>query len=52
VPIAAQPNGPALAKLVVNRKAALNEVTVIDEDEAGWSRIARPPPAICWSSAG
>jgi hypothetical protein len=42
VPIAAQPNGPALAKLVVNRKAALNEVTVIDEDEAGWSRIARP----------
>jgi len=42
VPISAQPNGPALAKLVVNRKAALNEVTVIDEDEAGWSRIARP----------
>jgi hypothetical protein len=42
VPIAAQPNGPPLAKLVVNRKAALNEVTVIDEDEAGWSRIARP----------
>ena len=42
VPIAAQPNGPALAKLVVSRKAALNEVTVIDEDEAGWSRIARP----------
>ena len=42
MPIAAQPNGPALAKLVVNRKAALNEVTVIDEDEAGWSRIARP----------
>jgi hypothetical protein len=42
VPIAAQPNGPALAKLVVNRKAALNEVTVIDENEAGWSRIARP----------
>ena len=43
VPIAAQPNGPALAKLVPNRKkAALNEVTVIDESEAGWSRIARP----------
>jgi hypothetical protein len=42
VPIAAQPNGPPLAKLVVNRKAALNEVTVIDEDAAGWSRIARP----------
>jgi len=43
VPIAAQPNGPALAKLVVNRKAALNEVTVIDEDAgAGCSRIARP----------
>jgi hypothetical protein len=43
VPIAAQPNGPPLAKLVVNRKkAALNEVTVIDEDQAGWSRIARP----------
>jgi len=42
VPIAAQPNGPPLAKLVVNRKAALNEVTVIDENEAGWSRIARP----------
>jgi hypothetical protein len=42
VPIAAQPNGPPLAKLVVNRKAARNEVTVIDEDEAGWSRIARP----------
>src|SRR5204863_9635479 len=42
VAISAQPNGPALAKLVVNRRAALNEVTVIDEDEAGWSRIARP----------
>jgi len=42
VPIAAQPNGPTLAKLVVNRKAARNEVTVIDEDAAGWSRIARP----------
>src|SRR4051812_9268009 len=42
VPIAAEPNGPPLAKLVVNRKAALNEVTVIDEDQAGWSRIARP----------
>jgi hypothetical protein len=42
VPIAAQPNGPALAKLVVNRKAARNEVTVIDENDAGWSRIARP----------
>ncbi len=42
VPIAAQPNGPALAKLVVNRKGAFNEVTVIDENEAGWSRIARP----------
>jgi len=42
VPIAALPNGPPLAKLVVNRKAALNEVTVIDEDQAGWSRIARP----------
>jgi hypothetical protein len=42
VPIAAQPNGPPLAKLVPSRKAALNEVTVIDEDEAGWSRIARP----------
>jgi hypothetical protein len=42
VPLAAQPNGPPLAKLVVNRKAALNEVTVIDENEAGWSRIARP----------
>jgi hypothetical protein len=42
VPIAAQPNGPPLAKLVVNRKAARNEVTVIDEDQAGWSRIARP----------
>src|SRR6185295_9166403 len=42
VPIAAQPNGPALAKLVVNRKAALNEVTVIDENDGGWSRIARP----------
>jgi len=42
VPLAAQPNGPPLAKLVVNRKAALNEVTVIDEDAAGWSRIARP----------
>jgi len=41
VPIAAAPNGPTLAKLVVNRKAALNEVTVIDEDAAGWSRIAR-----------
>ena len=42
VPISAQPNGPTLAKLVVSRKAALNEVTVIDEDAAGWSRIARP----------
>ena len=42
VPIAAQPNGPALAKLVPSRKAALNEVVVIDETEAGWSRIARP----------
>jgi hypothetical protein len=42
VPIAAQPNGPPLAKLLVNRKAALNEVTVIDENDAGWSRIARP----------
>jgi hypothetical protein len=42
VPISAQPNGPPLAKLVVNRKAALNEVTVLDENEAGWSRIARP----------
>jgi hypothetical protein len=42
VPISAQPNGPPLAKLVVNRKAALNEVTIIDEDEAGWSKIARP----------
>ena len=42
VPIAAQPNGPTLAKLVPSRKAALNEVTVIDEDAAGWSRIARP----------
>ena len=42
VPIAAQPNGPPLAKLVPSRKAALNEVTIIDEDEAGWSRIARP----------
>jgi hypothetical protein len=42
VPIAAQPNGPPLANLVPSRKAALNEVTVIDEDEAGWSRIARP----------
>jgi len=42
VPIAAQPNGPPLAKLVVNRKAALNEVTVIDETDAGWSRIVRP----------
>jgi len=42
VPVSAQPNGPALAKLVPSRKAALNEVTVIDEDEAGWSRIARP----------
>jgi hypothetical protein len=42
VPLAAQPNGPALAKLVPSRKAALNEVTVIDESEAGWSRIARP----------
>ena len=41
VPIAAQPNGPALAKLVVNRKGAFNEVTVIDDNEAGWSRIAR-----------
>jgi hypothetical protein len=41
VPLAAQPNGPPLAKLVVNRKAALNEVTVLDQDEAGWSRIAR-----------
>ena len=41
VPISAQPNGPALAKLVVGRKA-LNEVTVIDEDDAGWSKIARP----------
>ena len=35
VPIAAQPNGPPLAKLVANRKAALNEVTVIDEDDGG-----------------
>jgi hypothetical protein len=42
VPIAAQPNGPPLAKLVVNRKAARNEVTVIDQEEGGWSRIARP----------
>ena len=42
VPISAQPNGPTLAKLVVSRKAALNEVTVLDEDAAGWSRIARP----------
>src|SRR5262249_40298142 len=42
VPLAAQPNGPALAKLMVNRKAALNEVTVIDDNDAGWSRIARP----------
>jgi hypothetical protein len=42
VPLAAQPNGRPLAKLVVNRKAALNEVTVIDEDQGGWSRIARP----------
>jgi hypothetical protein len=42
VPLAAQPNGPALAKLVPSRKKALNEVTVIDESEAGWSRIARP----------
>jgi hypothetical protein len=42
VPISAQPNGPTLAKLVVSRKAALNEVTVIDEDAAGWRRIARP----------
>jgi len=42
VPIAAQPNGPPLAKLVVNRKGSPNEVTVIDEDKAGWSRIARP----------
>jgi hypothetical protein len=42
VPIAAQPNGPTLGKLVPSRKAALNEVTVIDEDRAGWSRIARP----------
>ena len=41
MPIAAQPNGPALAKLVPSRKAALNEVVVIDETEAGWSRIAR-----------
>jgi hypothetical protein len=42
VPISAQPNGPTLAKLVVSRKPALNEVTVIDEDHGGWSRIARP----------
>jgi hypothetical protein len=42
VPISAQPNGPPLAKLVVNRKAALNEVTIIDENEGGWSKIARP----------
>ena len=35
VPIAAQPNGPTLAKLVASRKAALNEVTVIDEDAGG-----------------
>src|SRR4029078_13184186 len=44
VPIAAQPKGQPLAKLVVNRKAARNEVTVIDEDQAGWSRIARAAP--------
>ena len=42
VPISAQPNGPALAKLVVGRKAGPSEVTVIDEDDAGWSKIARP----------
>lgn len=42
VPIAAQPNGRPLAKLVVNRKASLNEVTVLDQDDGGWSRIARP----------
>ena len=42
VPIAAQPNGRPLAKLVVNRKGAASEVTVLDEDKAGWSRIARP----------
>ena len=35
MPIAAQPNGPPLAKLVPSRKAALNEVTVIDEDAGG-----------------
>ena len=42
VPIAAQPNGPPLAKLVVNRRGVPAEVTVLDEDKAGWSRIARP----------
>jgi hypothetical protein len=42
VPISAQPNGPTMAKLVVSRKASDNEVTVLDEDKAGWSRIARP----------
>jgi hypothetical protein len=42
VPISAQPRGPTLAKLVVSRRASLNEVTVIDEDAAGWTRIGRP----------